>query len=72
MKTCGVVVVLDGGEWPASCLGRFALGVRAPSTLRIGSWMGHRAGFCMVKGKLLLLAENRTPAAYPIVRRITD
>jgi hypothetical protein len=33
---------LDEGEWSASCLGHFDPGERAPSTLRIGGWVGPR------------------------------
>jgi hypothetical protein len=36
--------VLVGGEWSASRPGRLTLGVRAPGTHWIGSWVGPRAG----------------------------
>jgi hypothetical protein len=35
---------IDGGEWLASCLGRFTLGERTPGTRLIGGWVGTRAG----------------------------
>jgi hypothetical protein len=34
---------LDGGEWSASCPGRFTPSETAPSTHWIGGWVGHRA-----------------------------
>jgi len=34
----------SGGEWSASCLGRFTPRERAPDTHWIGGWVGHRAG----------------------------
>jgi hypothetical protein len=35
---------LDGGEWSASRLGRFAPRERAPGTHWTGGWVGSRAG----------------------------
>jgi hypothetical protein len=73
MKTCGILVILDRGEWPASRPGRFTLGVKAPVTFRIGSWMIPRAGLdAVVKRKILSLAGKQTPAVYPITRHYTD
>jgi hypothetical protein len=67
MKAYGGVVVyihifltsaLAGGEWWASCPGRFTPGERAPGTLWIGSWVDHRAGLDDVeKRKFLTLPE---------------
>jgi hypothetical protein len=39
---------LDGCEWPASCPGQFTPRERAPGTLRIGGWVGPRAGLNVV------------------------
>jgi hypothetical protein len=33
-----------GGEWSASCSGRFTPGERAPGTHLIGGWVDPRAG----------------------------
>jgi hypothetical protein len=35
---------LAGGEWSASCPGRFTLGKRAPGTHWIGGWVDPRTG----------------------------
>jgi hypothetical protein len=37
-----LTVAVDGGEWSASYPGRFTLGDRASSTLRIGGWVSPR------------------------------
>jgi hypothetical protein len=35
---------LDGGEWSASRPGRFTRREKAPGSLWIKDWLGHRAG----------------------------
>jgi hypothetical protein len=65
MKTYGGVDVynhvfltsaLVGGEWSASCPGRFTSGERVSDKLCIGGWVGPRAGLDdMEKGKYLPL-----------------
>jgi hypothetical protein len=39
---------LDGGEWSASCPGRFTPRERTPDTHWIGGWVGLRAGLVTV------------------------
>jgi hypothetical protein len=48
MKTF-LTSILDGGEWSTSRPGRFTHRKRAPGTLWIGGWVGHRAGLDTVK-----------------------
>jgi hypothetical protein len=39
-----LTLALDGGEWSASCTGRFTSSQRAPSIRWIGGWVGPGAG----------------------------
>jgi hypothetical protein len=67
MKTYGVVDVqihiflisaLAGGEWSASCPGRFTPGETAPGTHWIGGWVDPRAGLNdMEKMKFLTFSK---------------
>jgi hypothetical protein len=45
---------LIGGEWPASRLGRFTPGDRAPGTHWIGGWVGPTAGLDNVEKRKFL------------------
>jgi hypothetical protein len=65
MKTYGVMVVwinifvtsaLAGGEWSASCPGRFIPGEKVHGTHRIGGWVDPRISLDdVVKRKLLTI-----------------
>jgi hypothetical protein len=67
---------LDGGEWSASCPGRFISRERAPSTHWIGGWVGPRAVLdAVVKRKIpspRLESNPITPIVHPVVSRYTD
>jgi hypothetical protein len=56
---------IDGGEWSASCPGRFTPGERAPDTHWIRGWVDPRAGLNVVEKRKRDPARNRTPAASP-------
>jgi len=48
-----LIPALDGGEWSASCPGRFTPTERASCTHWIGDWVGPRAGLdAVVKRKI--------------------
>jgi hypothetical protein len=61
--THSLTSVLDGGEWSASCPGRFTLWERAFGIHWIGGWVGPRA---------FLDAGNRTLEPQPVAQRYTD
>jgi hypothetical protein len=67
---------LDGGEWSASCRGRFTPRERYPGTHWIGDWVIPRAVLDMVmKGKIpnpRRESNPRTPIVKPVVQRYTD
>jgi hypothetical protein len=85
MKTyCGVEVyfnafltsALDGGEWSASCPGRFTSRERDPGTHRIGGWVGNRAVLdTVVKRKIpspRRVSNPRTLIVQPVAQRYAD
>jgi hypothetical protein len=49
-----LTLALIGGEWSASCPGRFTPGERAPGTNLIGGWVGPRAGLDEVEKRKFL------------------
>jgi hypothetical protein len=64
--------VRNGGEWAASCPGRFTPGQRAPGSHSI-VWVGPRAGLDAVeKRKNPAPVGNQTPAVQPVAHRYTD
>jgi hypothetical protein len=58
---------IDGGEWSASCPGRFTFVERAPGSHWIGGWVGPTVGLDAVgsKEKSLTPIGNRIPAVQP-------
>jgi hypothetical protein len=63
----------DGSQWSASRPSRLTPGEKAPSTHRIGCWMGPRAGLDAVGTiKTTCPCRNRTPAVHPVARRYAD
>jgi hypothetical protein len=67
MKTYGGVEItapsfltsaLDGGEWSASCPGRFTREERDPGTHWIGGWVGLSAGMDVVEKRTILLLSG--------------
>jgi hypothetical protein len=57
-----LTLALVGGEWLASCPGRFITAGKEPRTFWIGGWLGPRTGLDTVEiGKVsILLDVNRT------------
>jgi len=61
-STHTITSALDGSEWPASRLGRLTPRKRAPSTRRIGGWVGPRAGLeAVVKRKIPSPCRDSNP-----------
>jgi hypothetical protein len=56
-----MTLVLDGGKWSASRLGRFTPGERAPSTHWIGGWVNPRAGLDDVEKRKFLTLSGLEP-----------
>jgi hypothetical protein len=75
-STRSLTSALDGGEWPASCPGRFTPRERAPRTHWIGGWVGPRAVLdAMVKRKIPGSSREsnpRTLIVQPVAQRYTD
>jgi hypothetical protein len=66
---------LVGGEWSASCLGRFTPRETIPGTYKIGGWVDPRAGLDDVeKRKFLTLPELKlnSSVVQPVASRYTD
>jgi hypothetical protein len=70
-STHSLTSALDGGEWSASCPGRFTPKERAPGTHWIGGWVGPRAVLDVVlhfrvltKFVFLIIQQNRIFLAY--------
>jgi hypothetical protein len=57
-----LTLALDGGEWSASCPGRFIPGEIAPGTHWI-DWVGPRASLDAVEKVLLLLGIKPQPSS---------
>jgi hypothetical protein len=58
---------LDGGEWSASCPGRFTPRERAPGTHWIGGWVGPRAGEdAVVRRKIPSPYRDSKPRSYSL------
>jgi hypothetical protein len=66
---------VDGGEWSASCPGRFTPRERVTGTRWIGGWVGSRAVLdAVVKRKILGPRQelnHRTPIVQPVAQRYT-
>jgi hypothetical protein len=75
-STHSLTSALDGGEWPASRLGRFTPKERAPGTHWIGGWVDPRAVLDAVMKRKIPSPRResnpRTPIAQPVVQRNTD
>jgi hypothetical protein len=75
-STQSLTSALDGGEWSASRSGRFTPRERAPSTHRIGGWVGPRAVLdAVVKRKIpspRRESNPRTPIIQPVAQHYTD
>jgi hypothetical protein len=74
-STHSLTSVLDGGEWSASCPGRFTARERATGIHWIGGWGGPRAVLDAVKRKIPSLRREsnpRTPSVQPVAQRYTD
>jgi len=68
-------LALGGGEWSASCPGRFTPGERVPSTHWIGHWVGHRAGLDSVTKRKISLPYwkwNSCRPARSLVDEVTE
>jgi hypothetical protein len=67
---------VDGGEWSASCPGRFTLRERAPATHWIGWWVATSAVLdAVVKRKIpnpRRVSNHITPIVRPLAQRYTD
>jgi hypothetical protein len=60
---------LDGGEWSASCPGRFVTEERAADSQWIGAWVGHRASLdprANRENPIIAPAGNRNPVVQPV------
>jgi hypothetical protein len=66
----------DGGEWSASCPGRFIPRERAPGTHWIGDWVGPRAVLDAVGKRKIPTPRResipRTPVVQPVAQCYTD
>jgi hypothetical protein len=62
---------LDGGEWSASCLGRFTPGEIIPGTYEAG-WVPEPVWTLCRGEKYHVQAGIRTPAVEPVACRYTD
>jgi hypothetical protein len=75
-STHSLTSALDGGEWSASCPGRFTPREGAPGTHWIGGWVGPRAVLdAMVKRKIPSPRQEsnpRTRIVQPVAQRYTD
>jgi hypothetical protein len=75
-STHSLTSALDGGEWSASCPGRFTPKERAPGTHWIGGSVGPRAVLHAVAKKkipsLRLESNPRTLIVQPLAQRYTD
>jgi hypothetical protein len=75
MKTYwGMVSALDGGEWSASCAGRFNPREISPDIHWIGGWVGPIAGLDTVSIISIFRRDSNPdhPIVEPVVSRYTD
>jgi hypothetical protein len=66
---------LVGGEWSASCPGRFTPEERAPGTHWIGGWVGPRAGLDDVEMRKFFPhrdSNSGLSVVQPVASRYTD
>jgi hypothetical protein len=64
---------LVGGEWSVSCPDHFTPKERAPSTHRIGGWVGPRAGLDDVENRIFLILPGLNPSlVQPVASHYTD
>jgi hypothetical protein len=76
ISTHSLISALHGGEWSASCLGRFNPRESAPNTHWIGGWVGRRAVLDAVVEKKILSPRResnlRTTIVQPVAQHYTD
>jgi hypothetical protein len=66
-------LVLDGGEWSASCPGHFTLGEQAPDTHWTGDLVGPRAGLnAMEKRKMSCPCWEPNPCIQSVACHYTN
>jgi hypothetical protein len=63
---------LDGGEWSASCPGRFTPRERVLGTHWIAGWVGLRAGLDVVVKRKFLVPRRESNPITPIVQSVAQ
>jgi hypothetical protein len=69
-STHSLTSALDGGEWSASCTGRFTPRERAPGTHWIGDWEGPRAVLDVVVKRKIPSPRRESNPRTPIVQSV--
>jgi hypothetical protein len=54
-----LILVLSGGERPASLSDRFKIGEIAPGTHWIGNWLSPKVGLGSIKNKIIFCPESK-------------